>query len=94
MRAVLAAEVLSTTGTAMLGVAAVPTLAATSFLLATRAARSRGEARLRERLRHPPEPCRPAPVRGRGLGLAVTVVLGVLPQPVLDLAGDASRFVS
>jgi hypothetical protein len=38
LRAVLAAEVLSTTGTAMLGVAAVSTLAATSFLLATRAA--------------------------------------------------------
>ena len=28
------------------------------------------------------------------LGLAVTVVLGVLPQPVLDLADRASRFVS
>jgi NADH-quinone oxidoreductase subunit N len=28
------------------------------------------------------------------VGLAATVVLGVLPQPVLDLAGDASRFVS
>jgi NADH-quinone oxidoreductase subunit N len=28
------------------------------------------------------------------LGLAVTVVLGVLPQPVLDLAERASRFVS
>jgi NADH-quinone oxidoreductase subunit N len=28
------------------------------------------------------------------LGLAATVVLGVVPQPVLDLAGDASRFVS
>ena len=27
-------------------------------------------------------------------GLAVTVVLGVLPQPVLDLADSASRFVS
>jgi NADH-quinone oxidoreductase subunit N len=28
------------------------------------------------------------------LGLAVTVVLGVLPQPILDLAEQASRFVS
>lgn len=28
-----------------------------------------------------------------GLGLAVTVVLGVLPQPVLDLAGRAALFV-
>ena len=28
------------------------------------------------------------------LGLAATVVLGVVPQPVLDLADDASRFVS
>ena len=28
------------------------------------------------------------------LGLAVTVALGVLPQPVLDLADRASRFVS
>ena len=27
-------------------------------------------------------------------GLAVTVVLGVLPQPVLDLADSVSRFVS
>ncbi len=27
------------------------------------------------------------------LGLAVTVVLGVLPQPILDLAGRASQFV-
>ena len=28
------------------------------------------------------------------VGLAATVVLGVVPQPVLDLAGNASRFVS
>jgi len=27
------------------------------------------------------------------LGLAVSVVLGVLPQPVLDLAGGAAQFV-
>ena len=27
------------------------------------------------------------------LGLAVTVVLGILPQPVLDLAAKASTFV-
>ncbi len=28
-----------------------------------------------------------------GLGLAVTVALGVLPQPVLDLADQAALFV-